>query len=277
MNPKEIKAKLQRALHKPITLAEWRHLERIDFVGEYSRNPLAYTDEENWREFRDSARRELDFLRQYREDSTQEQAGDLEDVYLDHSVGYQIDDSPADPEDRTTARMGALGALNRLHASESAPSRAARHSMLLPRGGVDGTLPQWVNIMAVELWVPAEEVAEKHRRKQQAMMTEPDPPKTRARAFNVARFVWEQERHHGERPPWPVMCERWNNFPLARPFKSWRDFHTNFLRGAKATPPRYVASNEQLTEQVRVHAREQAGLFHYWAGKVLAATVQQPG
>ena len=276
MNSRDIKARLERALHKPITPAEWLNLQHRGLVDEYSRNPLAYTDEENWREFRDSARRELDFLRQYREDSTQEQAGDLEDVYLDHSVGYQIDDSPADPEDRASARRYALGALNALRASETAPSRAAVDSMLLPRGGVDGTLPQWVNIMAVELWVPAEEVAEKHRRKQQAMMTEPDPPKTRARAFNVARFVWELERHYGERPPWPVMCERWNNFPLTRPFERWRDFRTNFLRGAKATPPRYVASNEQLTEQVRVQAREQAGLFHYWAGKVLAATVQQP-
>ena len=94
------------------------------------------------------------------------------------------------------------------------------HSTLLPRGGVDGTLPQWVYITAVELWMPVEKVMEAYRWMQQTMMAEPDPPKTQARAFNVARFVWEQEKQYGERPPWPIMCERWNNYPLARAFKS---------------------------------------------------------
>jgi len=269
MNSKEIKAKLQRALHKPITLAEWRHLERIDLVGEYLR------DRHSWDGFRDLAAGELDRVRSFYDDQIREESEGMGDSYLEYTADYQTE-APADPEERASARRYALGALNALRASDSAPPRAAIDSTLLSRGGVDGTLPQLVYIMAVELWVPAEEVAENYRWMQRTLMAEPDPPKTRARAFNVARFVWEQERHYGERPPWPVMCERWNNFPLTRPFERWRDFRTNFLRGAKATPPRYVASNEQLTEQVRVQAREQAGLFHYWAGKVLAATVQQP-
>lgn len=261
---------MERALHKPITSAEWRHLERVDLVCEYSRGSLS------WREFRDHAADQLDAVRSFYEDKLREESEGMGDSYLEYTAGYQAEE-PVDPEDRASARRYALGALNALRASDSAPPRSAMHSTLLPRGGVDGTLPQLVNIIAVELWVPAEEVAKQHRLMQQTMMVEPDPPKTRARAFNVARFVWELERHYGERPPWPVMCERWNNFPLTRPFERWRDFRTNFLRGAKATPPRYVASNEQLTEQVRVHAGEQAGLFHYWARQVLAATVQQPG
>jgi hypothetical protein len=150
------------------------------------------------------------------------------------------------------------------------------HSTLLPRGGVDGTLPQWVYIIAVELWMPAEEVMKNYRQMQRTMMSQPDPPRTQARALNVARFVWEQELHYGKRPSWPVLCERWNNYPLTRPFGSWRDFRTNFFRGAKATAPRYVATQEQLTEQVKSHARERAGLFYSWADKVLAATVQLP-
>ena len=147
------------------------------------------------------------------------QAGAIRDDYPEYSVGYQAD-SPADPKDRVSARLGAIGALNRLHSDGSAPPRAAMHSTLLPRGGVDGTLPQWVNITAVELWMPVEKVMEAYRWMQQTMMAEPDPPKTQARAFNVARFVWEQEKQYGERPPWPIMCERWNNYPLARAFKS---------------------------------------------------------
>lgn len=274
MDPLEVKARLERALHREIAWPEWRHLQRTDVVGEYLRNPLECTEEENWREFRDSAKRQLDFLRSFRDDEAREQAGDIRGDY-EYGGGYQAD-SPADPEDRVSARLGAIGALNMLHSDDSAPSRSAMSSTLLPRGGVDGTLPQWVYVTAVEMWMPAEKVMEAYRWMQQTMMVEPDPPKTQPRAFNVARFVWEQERQYGERPPWPVMCERWNNYPLTRPFKSWRDFRTYFFRGAKATPPRYIATDEQLTDVVRREAGNGARVFHSWAGQVLAATVHQP-
>ena len=78
MSKAQIKTRLERALHREITWAEWRNLEKRGLVDEYVRNPLTYTDEENWREFRDSAGRELDFLRSYREDEIREQAGELE-------------------------------------------------------------------------------------------------------------------------------------------------------------------------------------------------------
>ncbi len=101
------------------------------------------------------------------------------------------------------------------------------------------------------------------------LLADPNPPKTQTRAFKVAQFVWENERVHGKRPPWPVLCERWNNSPfgqLAGTFDSWRDLRTNFVRGAKATPPRYIATNEQMTELVR--SRSHQGAFDMWASKV---------
>lgn len=276
INPAEVKSRLEKTLRREISWAEWRSLQHRGLVDEYSRNPLAYTDEENWREFRDSARRELDFLRRYREDDIREQAGSITDAYPEHYVDYQATDLPVDPENRTSARGRALGALNHLRADESAPPRAAMHSTLLPRGGVDGTLPQWVYITAVELWMPAEEVASRYRQMQRTMMAEPDPPRTQARALNVARFVWEVEKHHGKRLPWRIMWQRWNKHPLTRPFNNWRDFRTNFVRGADATPPRYVATDEQLTEEVRFNARNGALAFRSWANQVLASTVHQP-
>src|SRR5688500_7754226 len=78
MSEAQIKTRLERALHREITRAEWRNLQKRGLLGEYVRNPLEYTDEENWREFRDSAGRELDFLRSYREDEIREHAGELE-------------------------------------------------------------------------------------------------------------------------------------------------------------------------------------------------------
>jgi hypothetical protein len=127
---------------------------------------------------------------------------------------------------------------------------------------VDGTLPQWEIFLGVEAWVPAEEFKEAYRAHQQALLTEQASPKTQERAFEVARFVWEEEREHGERPPWPVLWERWNNWPLTERFKSWRDFRTYFIRGKKAVPPRYYASDEQITEAVRSRAFEHS--FNRW-------------
>lgn len=126
---------------------------------------------------------------------------------------------------------------------------------------MDGTLPQWVIFMGVEAWVPADDVRDSYRAHQQALLNE-RPPKTSARAFEVAQFVWEQERFYGKRPSWPELCQRWNECPLTEPFENWRHFRMTFLRGAKATPPRYYATREQLAEQVRSAAHE--GAFDKW-------------
>ena len=137
---------------------------------------------------------------------------------------------------------------------------------MLPRGGTDGTLAQWVYIVAVELCVPAEEVMRNYRNMQRTMLSDPNPPKTQTRAFEVAQFVWEDELLYGERPPWKTMWKRWNNWPLTEPFKNWRDFYRYFYRGTEATPPRYVATNGQVTDLVR--SRSHQGVFDIWASKV---------
>ena len=270
----EIKARLERALRTRISAAEWLYLQRAEVVSDFEQGGY-------WEDCRDRAEYQLDWVRRFYEDKKREESGDLEDAALEdavpeHDTVYPAEGMPADPLDSFAARMFALGALSSLHA-RGAPPRSAMHSTLLPRGGVDGTLPQWLFVTAVEMWVPAGEVAKEYRRIQQTMMADPNPPRTQARAFNVARFVWEQEKIHGKRPPWPTMCERWNDFPLTKPFESWRNFRTYFERGARAVPPRYVASNEQLTKLVRTEGQSHARVFRSWTEKVLAATVQQPG
>jgi hypothetical protein len=42
-----------------------------------------------------------------------------------------------------------------------------------------------------------------------------------------------------------------NCLALTKPFDNWRDFHRYFYQGAEATPPWYVATNEQTTNLVR--------------------------
>jgi hypothetical protein len=49
------------------------------------------------------------------------------------------------------------------------------------------------------------------------MLSDTNPPKTKTRTFKAAQFEWEQELGHGERLPWQIICERWNNWPLTEP------------------------------------------------------------
>jgi hypothetical protein len=266
MSDVEIKARLEKALRKHITWAEWYHLKRTGLVKDYS------TDLLSWQELREFAFAELDRLQSFYEDKLREESGELETEYelgaeapLDLPGGQP--DVSSSLSERTVARARALFALNRRCAGDKASQidplkRAPIHGTHKPRGGVDGTLPQWVIFLGVEAWVPAEEVKEAYRAHQQALLAEQAPPKTQERAFEVARFVWEEERLHGKRPPWPALWERWNNWRPTKPFKGWREFRTNFLRGEKATRPRYFASNEQMTEAVRSRVFEHS--FDRW-------------
>ncbi len=114
------------------------------------------------------------------------------------------------------------------------------------------------------------------RVRQRTLTAEIGQPKTQARAFNVARFVYGIEAAHGKRLSWPEMCNRWNDSSMTRPFESWRDFQANFVRGEKATLPRYKVTDEQVTEQVRqATACGGAVSFDAWARQVLAAAVQR--
>jgi len=280
MNPQEIKSRLERTLHGRITSAEWIPLEEL--VDEYSRGS------HSWQEFRDLAAGELVRIRTFYKNKLREQAGVLEEAPSENGVDHQPENMPVDLDDGTFGRSSALGALNHLRSGGSAAPRATIHGTLLPRGGVDGTVPQWVYIVAAELWVPAEEVARSFRTMQRTLMEDPNQPRTQARAFNVARFVWEVEAAHGERPSWPELCKLWNDSckrwndagwnyaPMTRRFDHWRDFRKYFLRGEKATLPRYNATEEQITEQVReATIRDEAVAFDGWVSQVRAATVQR--
>jgi hypothetical protein len=55
------------------------------------------------------------------------------------------------------------------------------------------------------------------------------------KAFDIARFVWEQERLNGyHRPKWRVLLERWNAEHLEDRFENYRHFREYCRRGVKA-------------------------------------------
>lgn len=262
MNESKLKARLERALHRPIPWPEWEHLKRADLVGDYDR------DELSWQEFHSLAKPELDRLQRFHADKKREESGasgpgDVLDAGTETNEVVASLGAYSKLSGRTAARSRALEALDRLRAPDLTWQRARIRTTVKPRGGVDGTSPQWVVFMGVEAWMPAEEVKEAYRETQRALLAELNPPKTGVRAFEVAEFVWEQERIHGTRPPWPVLLERWNERSADGAFESWRTLRTNFVRGARATPPRYLASEEQITKEVRSRDFEQ--VFEMWA------------
>jgi hypothetical protein len=263
MNEHEIRADVEKLLHTQITQAEWRHLKRLWFGGDLSSDRLVQDASEDKEEFRSFAKEHLQALRSYEKDKLREQAGELEPETSPGPTPTQIADIPTNLGDRMFQRSQALASLNWLRTGGRSSGRSAIHGTLLPRGGIDDTLAQWVYIVAVELWVPADELSKNFREMQRTLLYNPNPPKTQGRAFQVASFVWAQEQVHGERPPWPVLYERWNNWPLTEPFKDWRTFRRFFVRGAQATPPRYNATNEQMTALVR--SRSHQGAFDKWA------------
>jgi hypothetical protein len=264
MGEAELKAKLERAIGG-ISTAEWLYLRNSNVLLEH--------DELPWSEFREWADEVIQGLRDHVKNTHLENAGVLEtEVEVSAEQTTPIANESAELSDRTSARSTALAALDRLRAKAIQTRRARILTGLFPRGGTDRTVPQWVIMLAVEAWIPAEEVKERYSEIQRRMLAEKSPPKTSERSFHVAKFVWEQELFYGTRPPWRVLKERWNALPWAeafewaKPFDTWQAFRMSFERGKKATPPQYTASEEQLTELVRSRTHE--GALDAWADKL---------
>jgi hypothetical protein len=241
-------------------------------VREFESESLGDDPEVNWQEFVKSASEHLHWLRLYREDTTREQSGDVQE---EDEVEGTVQDEPTHGQlnvsgalsERTWARALALTALNQLHARGrdvvDPLGPTVMSSRVKPSWQGEGTLPQWTIELNIEAWIPAEDVKNIYRHVQQQYLAAP-PPKTQERAFTVARFVWSEEKRMGERPPWPVLLKRWKQTnPHDRGFKNWRDFRKYFERGAASTRPRYAHSNEYIISGVREYidreARRQEG------------------
>lgn len=260
MSESEVKAKLERALHRhrPIAQADWRFLKRTWYgEGPNSSNRLVRDAEEDWNSFRDSADDLLRELERRDEDKVREQAGELS---LETEVSERAPEPPGVPDilaplsERTAARAGALSALDQLRLGPNALGGVMRDisSRVRPQGGFDETLPQWVIELEIEAWVPADDVRNIYRHVQRDLLAEEACPKTQPRTYNVARFVWEERLRDGKRPSWPVLLERWKErYPDDEGFTDWRAFHKYFKRGEKATPPRYAQSNDYIASEAR--------------------------
>lgn len=267
----EIKTKLEKALKGRLTPTQWDFLKDQGMLEVYVTSPLS-EEQEQWEEFKRGAKAALEQLQTWYEGLRKEE----DEAYSrpDSSL-LQDQEQPLGliretrGSERTAARTEALGAYNRLHAQNGAkPNRPAMYAALFPRGGTDGTIAQWVYVLLVELWVPAEEVKADYLDLQQTL-TEERARKADPRTLEVARFVWEeQKRAGGKNLSYPDLMNRWNKSRPDSKFNSWRSFRTAFIRGKEATLPRYEGSADLLHKE----AKEGYGkhLFDDWASGVRA-------
>jgi hypothetical protein len=251
MSEQELRERLQRALHKQISAAEWLDIKDRDYVREYDDGDLS------WQDLCELVDEALVRLRRHVENTLREQRGELlPETKVPERLpeSASVVDISAPLTDRTAARAGALSALDQLRLGPTAWGKVAREisARFRPQGGFDEALPQWVIELKIEAWVPAEDVRSIYQHVQRDLLAEDSYPKTHPRTFNVARFVWEEELRHGKRQSWPVLFERWKEQnPDDKSFKHWRAFHTCFKRGKKATPPRYKDSNDYIASEAR--------------------------
>jgi hypothetical protein len=99
----------------------------------------------------------------------------------------------------------------------------------LPRHSVTLTITPWISPKSVEML---------YRQLQQRHLAE-NGRKKKPRTLEVARFYWEQCRLEGKRPPWRVLCERWNDVYPDEQFEDWHNFREYAVRGVTAALPRY--------------------------------------
>jgi len=268
----EIKADLERELKYPLTSTQWDFIKAQGVLEIYDTSPLE-KEGERWAEFVRGAEAALKQLQMFYERRREEE----DEGYSRPDISLSRDrEQPTGPlveprgSERTVARTEALLAYNRLQAgTDAVPNRPAMYATLFPRGGTDHTVAQWVYVLQVELWVPAEEVKAEYLELQQTL-TEEKARKADPRSLEVARFVWEQRRRAGEEKlSYPDLTKGWNESrPDDQKYSNWRSFRTAFTRGKEATLPRYKGSIDLLHEEVNKGYGKD--LFGSWASDVRA-------
>jgi len=268
----EIKQKFEGWRKEPLTPAQWDFIKDQGVWVDYETSPLE-EEQARWEEFVRGAEEAVAKLQTFYERRREEE----DEAYSrpDSSASRNRDELTrlvveTRGSERTLARTEALLAYNRLQAgTDAVPNRPAMYDTLFPRGGTDGTVAQWVYVLQVELWVPAEEVKAEYLELQQ-ILTDEKARKADPRTLEVARFVWEQQRNAGEKKlSYSDLMERWNESrPDDQKFSRPRSFRTAFIRGKQATLPRYERSASLLEEGVKQGYSKH--LFDSWASDVHA-------
>jgi len=88
--------------------------------------------------------------------------------------------------------------------------------------------------LTITPWVSAETVKRVYR-SAQSWYRIPGRRKKKPRTLEVAQFYWEQNRLEGNKLPWPVLFERWQQrYPEREGFTDWRSFQVCAKRGLSA-------------------------------------------
>jgi hypothetical protein len=95
--------------------------------------------------------------------------------------------------------------------------------------------PQWRIQLTIPPWLSEKEVLQAFRTLRRQRPKGRQMPKT-AKPLEVARFVWERERHDGYREPapWTAWLKQWNKKHSGHRIETASNFRTYFIRGAAA-------------------------------------------
>ena len=266
----DIRERLEGALKTSVSPTQWDYLKTQGVLENYVGSPMD-DERERWEEFARDADAELQRLRDWYERLREEEDEGYsrpESSSLRDREQYSGLVGETRGSERTAARMEALRAYDRLQSgTDAVTKRLAMYDTLLPRGGLDGTVAQWVYALQVELWVPAEDVKETYLDLQRAL-TEERARKADPRTIEVARFVWEQKyNHEGEDLSYLDLMKRWNESRSDDGrFNNWRTFRNTYIRGKEATLPRYEGSADLLQQEARKGYGKH--LFETWASDV---------
>jgi hypothetical protein len=262
----KLRERLSRAVYRgrsSISDARWRFLLEHRDLGEDIRE----FREEKWKDLFHLVQEKLEELDRYEEHLKAEREGRSQAPSLPRgsALGNQPELTDEELEfldvlredlatplgSRTRARAETLRMRDEIHSERPVPyNRTPLSRAVLPRGGTDGTAAQWVALIAIELWTPAEELKASYQSLQESLTEEKRPPKTEERAYEVARFVMSVRRHR-PRYPWRSLLEHWN---LGREKEEDRftgkaaeqTFRKVYDRGMRAALPRYEKSEKHL-------------------------------
>jgi hypothetical protein len=238
--PEMVKAKLERALHRPEGAIGWAYWDWTgrEYAQEYINGQIDWEDLKYYGERLLTLQKNADLERQglyYPEEP--------DEVPDENITPDQLVEEVASKglSNGTKARALALSEYRTLASglhgdvSQIRPIKSKvrlRHDLV----GVSG---RWVVLLEVDSWVPPEDVANLYRNIRQNFVNEKDS-KTEEGTFELARFVWrEQALNDGQRPKWTTLFERWNLQNPSRRFATYNSFRQCCVRGMEATLPRY--------------------------------------
>jgi hypothetical protein len=270
----KLKERLERSLYngyREITADEWGYLKNIELISAYESESTCENEEEKFDALKESVSHHLKIVQHWFDPSRERgefkrtsESSDNGSKEFYFSEGFDGDEHTFGRGEAVHSRGQAILTYERLRANKDDDEiRPIFGSAAFLGEGVRGGVPQWIVLIQAQAWTPANQIKE-HYQWVQDYLSHERGWKTRARSFDVVRFVWEIELARGERPSWPELTRIWNESrPKNEAFARWRSFYKCFSEAKPHVLPRYRHDDDQLRKMI--DSGSQVIAFDRWA------------